>query len=222
MSAIPEPIRLGDDVTLYCADCLDVLPALAADDSIAVITDPPYGIGWSGHRLSTCRWDKMIGDDGMDLRPILNLPTLVVAFGANNYPEQLPHPGRWICWDKRTIDGAADAMLGSPFELAWCNKREGLGRIYRVLHGGAIVDGAPGHRHHPTQKPIHLMSSIIADYAPPAATIVDPFMGSGTTGVAAVQMGRRFIGIERDPKYFDTAKRRIEEAQNHLFREVSA
>jgi len=134
-----------------------------------------------------------------------------LAFGANNFPEQLPHRGRWLCWDKRTIDGSADAMLGSPFELAWANKESGYDKIVRVLHGG-VVNADGGKRVHPTQKPISVMVQSIKWAAPQTQTILDPFMGSGTTGVACVKLGRKFIGIEIDEGYFDIACRRIEDA----------
>jgi site-specific DNA-methyltransferase (adenine-specific)/modification methylase len=103
-------------------------------------------------------------------------------------------------------------MLGSPFELAWANKTSGYDKIVRVLHGG-VVNADGGARLHPTQKPVSVMRQAIQWAANDAATILDPFMGSGTTGVAAVQMGRKFIGIERDEGYFDIACRRIEQAQ---------
>ena len=200
-----------DGIQLYCADCMDVLPHLSGVD--AVVTDPPYGIGWKGHNASTREWSEIANDGGgLDLRPILSMGCLVIAFGANCYPEQLPHRGRWICWDKRVVE-KADRMLGSPFELAWCNRTSGFDRMYRIMHGGVVnADGMNIKRVHPTQKPITLMERIILDYTKPGDTILDPFMGGGTTGVACMNLGRRFIGIEIEPKYFDIACRRIEQA----------
>jgi DNA modification methylase len=208
-----EPVVIGN-ATLYLGDCRDVLPMLGKVD--AVVTDPPYGIAYKTHlaNLGAQEFGEIANDRGeLDLRPILALADSVFAFGANNYPEQLPYGGRWFCWDKRTIDGSADRMMGSPFELAWSNKTSGFDKIARVLHGGVVNADGTGKRVHPTQKPIAVMRAAIEWAAPNAQTILDPFMGSGTTGVAAVQMGRRFIGIEREPKYFDIACRRIEEAQ---------
>jgi len=211
-----DKVVIGN-ATLYCGDCMDILPTLPKVD--AVITDPPYGVNWAGHGLSTQKWDAIYADDGtLDLRDILVLSPIVLSFGANCYPNQLPSRGRWLCWDKRTIDGSADKMLGSPFELAWCNKESGFDKIVRVLHGG-IVNADGGKRVHPTQKPTAVMIESIQWAAPKAQTILDPFMGSGTTGVAAIQLGRSFIGIEREPKYFDIACKRIEQAvaQGQLF-----
>ena len=207
------------DATLYLGDCIEVLPTLGKVD--AVITDPPYGIGYKSTlcNLGAQDFSEIEGDDGsLDLRPILLFAEYVLAFGANCFPHQLPHRGRWLCWDKRTIDGAADKMLGSPFELAWANKTSGYDKIVRVLHGG-VVNADGGARLHPTQKPVSVMLQAIQWAANDAATILDPFMGSGTTGVAAIQLGRTFTGIEREPKYFDIACRRIEQAykQRPLF-----
>lgn len=199
--------------TLYLGDCRDILPTLPKVD--AVVTDPPYGIDYRSTlgNLGAQSFAKIANDDGsLDLRPILTSFEFALVFGANCFPEQLPHRGRWLCWDKRTIDGAADKMLGSPFELAWANKTSGYDKIVRVLHGG-VVNADGGKREHPTQKPVAVMKAAIEWAAKDAQTILDPFMGSGTTGCAAVQMGLDFIGIEREPDYFDIACRRIEQAQ---------
>jgi site-specific DNA-methyltransferase (adenine-specific)/modification methylase len=211
--------------TLYLGDCREVLPTLGKVD--AVVTDPPYGIAYKSHldNLGAQKFDEIANDRGeLDLRPILCLAERVLSFGANCYPHQLPHRGRWFCWDKRTIDGSADKMMGSPFELAWSNKTSGFDKIARVLHGGVVNADGQGRRGHPTQKPIAVMRQAIEWAAPDARTILDPFMGSGSTGVAAVQMGRDFIGIEVEPAFFDIACRRIEEAQKQgdLFIEQTA
>jgi site-specific DNA-methyltransferase (adenine-specific) len=200
------------DATLYLGDCMDILPTLDKVD--AVITDPPYGINYKStlKNLGAQSFDAIHNDvPEINIRPILTFADIVLAFGANCFPPQLPMRGRWLCWDKRTIDGSSDKMLGSPFELAWCNKKSGYNKIIRVLHGG-VVNADGGKRQHPTQKPVAVMSKCIDWAAPTAKTILDPFMGSGTTGVAAIQMGRKFIGIELDPTYFDIACERIEKA----------
>lgn len=205
-SPIIREVTIGP-CRLIQGDCLEVLPLLGKVD--AVVTDPPYGIGFSGCNASTRDWDGFDGDDGsLDLRPILAMDCAVVAFGANCYPEQLPHRGRWLCWDKRTVDGASDAMLGRPFELAWCNRRSGFDKIVRVLHGG-VVNADGGKRVHPTQKPVAVMLAAINWGCGASRIILDPFMGSGTTGVACIKAGRQFIGIEKEPKYFDIAVSRI-------------
>jgi DNA modification methylase len=189
-------------------NCFDHLDLLAKAD--AIITDPPYGISWAGHSASTLTWNKIENDEGnLDLRPILNMKCLVVSFGANCYPHMLPHRGRWLCWDKRVVE-SADRMLGSPFELAWTNRTKGFDKMYRIMHGGVInADGRGIKRVHPTQKPIELMRRIIEDFTEPGATIVDPFCGSGTTGVACNMTGRNFIGIEIDERYAQISRDRV-------------
>jgi len=218
-----KPVVIGN-ATLYLGDCRDILPTLGKVD--AVVTDPPYGIDYESTlgNLGAQKFSKIANDDGsLDLTGIFESGKSVLMFGANCFPSQLPHRGRWLCWDKRTIDGAADKMLGSPFELAWSNKTSGYDKIVRVLHGG-VVNADGGKRFHPTQKPIEVMKACIEWVAKDAQTILDPFMGSGTTGVAAVQMGKSFIGIEREERYFEIACKRIEQAQRQgdLFIETAA
>lgn len=205
-----KTVQIGD-ATLYLGDCLDILPTLGKVD--AVVTDPPYGIEYQSTlgNLGAVYHAPIEGDKIVDLRWLLSLPCPVLSFGSNNYPEQLPHRGRWLCWDKRTIDGACDAMMGSAFELAWCNKTSGYNKIVRVLHGG-VVNADGGRRQHPTQKPVAVMTESILWAARDALSILDPFMGSGTTGVACAKLGRKFIGIELDPGYFDIACKRIQQA----------
>lgn len=200
--------------TLYLGDCREILPTLGKVD--AVVTDPPYGIGYSTSALATLgakQFDAIEGDAATpDLSAIFALACPKIIFGANNFPQQLPHRGRWLCWDKRGGIEAADRMLGSPFELAWEDRNSGYDQMIRIMHGGAVnADGSCIPREHPTQKPIALMKRCILSFKD-AQTILDPFMGSGTTGVATVQLGRRFIGIEIESKYFDIACRRIEQA----------
>ncbi|MFA5165414.1 MAG: DNA methyltransferase [Candidatus Omnitrophota bacterium] len=202
------------DATLYCGDAFDILPTLGHID--AVITDPPYGIEWNAQKSNLPNsqvFDNIRNDaGGLDIRSILSMQCLVIAFGANCYPWQLPSRGRWICWDKR-VNENADRMLGSPFELAWTNKDHGFDRMYRVMHGGVVnADGRKEVRVHPTQKPVRLFKRILQDYTKAGDIILDPFLGSGTTGIACAEMGRKFIGIEIDEGYFDIACKRIRDA----------
>jgi site-specific DNA-methyltransferase (adenine-specific) len=204
-------------VTLMLGDCLELMKQIPSGSVDAVITDPPYGIGlkpetwqhWDGTKHN--RYVSIVGDDKpFDPEPFLHFET-VVLFGANYYCDKLPIGG-WVIWDKTL--GKHDALQAHP-ELAWCNKK-GI-TMFRVLHNGVINDdsiiGNNEPRFHPTQKPIRLMKMIIKKYTNESATILDPFMGSGTTGVACVQTGRSFIGIEIDKGYFEIASNRIAEAQ---------
>lgn len=216
MSAIIKDVIIGD-CRLILGDCLEVMPLLGEFD--AVVTDPPYGISYNAQKLNlpnSAKHKDILGDEcPPDLSQIFKLNSLQIIFGANNFPEILPHRGRWICWDKR-LSVAADRMLGSAFELAWVSKKSGYNKMFRVLHGGLVnADGAGVPRFHPTQKPVILFVKILQSY-PKVKAILDPFMGSGTTGVACVKLGRKFTGIELDPDYFDIACERISKAYEQL------
>ena len=194
---------------LYLGDCMEVLPLLPRVD--AVITDPPYGINKDGQKRTTGghggrKEYEFLGWDGERPAPavfyaILNSADVHVVWGGNYFADLLPPTMRWLVWDKGQRINQSDG------ELAWTSMQSAL-RICTMNRVELMKDGAE----HPTQKPIALMKWCI-DQAGKPQTILDPFMGSGTTGVAAVQMGRRFIGIEREPKYFEIACRRIEDAQ---------
>jgi DNA modification methylase len=204
----------GKGIVIYNGDCRDVLPTLGRFDLL--LTDPPYGIGAEKFRstLPNTKGDNRVegiaGDNDTEaakwLFTQISETQSAVVWGANNFPELLPHKGRWLCWDKRLTE-AADKMLGSAFELAWTNKRSGFGGMYRVLHGG-VVNADGGKRFHPTQKPVLLFRKLISDIKA-AATILDPFMGSGTTLVAAKLEGRSATGIEISEKYCEIAANRL-------------
>ena len=202
------------DATLYLGDCRDILPTLGKVD--AVVTDPPYGIAYSTKGLQSAgaqQFKPIEGDETeLSFDHIFGLACPKIIFGANNFPHQLPHRGRWICWDKRGGNVTADRAFGSPFELAWEDRTSGHYRMIRIMHGGYVnADGRGIARVHPTQKPIALMSRCVG-FMPKAQTILDPYMGSGTTGVACAGLGRKFIGIEIDEDYFNIACERIRKA----------
>lgn len=197
---------------LYLGDCREILPTLPKVD--ACITDPPYGIGASAGTGKYGRlkieasgdlgWDAEAPDDGL-LSLTVAAGERSVVFGGNYF--SLPPTRNYLIWDK----GAG--FKGRDFaecEMAWCSW-DGNPRVlsYDPLARG---DYRNGNKEHPTQKPVTVMEWAIR-HAGDTKTIIDPFMGSGTTGVAAHNLGRSFIGIEREPKYFDIACRRIEDAQ---------
>ena len=199
-------------ITIYHGDCRDILPHLEPVD--LVLTDPPYGIDADIFRASLpnskgeTMIDYIVGDSDLSCVEWLFSwlgETPAVIWGSNHWPHLLPHKGRWCCWDKR-LTKEADKMLGSAFELAWENRKSGFDVMARVLHGG-VVNADKGKRYHPTQKPVKLFESIIERYK--AVTILDPFMGSGTTLVAAKQLGRKAVGIEIEEKYCEIAVRRL-------------
>lgn len=195
--------------TLYLGDCRDVLPTLGKVD--AVVTDPPYGIGKDGQKQSTGRHGGrkthpfMGWDAERPKRATFDLIRAAgntqIIWGGNYFADLLPASMKWLVWDK------GQRISQSDGELAWTSESGAL-RIHTINRCELLIDGTD----HPTQKPVRLMRWCLG-FLPDAGTILDPFMGSGTTGVAAVQMGRRFIGVEIEPRYFDIACRRIEEAQ---------
>ena len=209
-------VTIGD-ATLYCADCMDVLPTLERVD--ACITDPPYGIGadtgigkvtkeGSDFRGAPKGWDSYVPPKAM-FEELIQKSKVSIFWGGNYF--DLPPTPTLLIWDKVQPEKFTMAMA----EVAWCNTGKPM-KIYR-WKSMSINDGDP--KYHPTQKPLGLMHWCIGQAENPQ-TILDPFMGSGTTGVAAIQLGRKFIGIEREPKYFDIAVKRIEQAvaQGQLFK----
>jgi site-specific DNA-methyltransferase (adenine-specific)/modification methylase len=208
-----EPVIIGN-ATLYLGDCRDILPTLGKVD--AVVTDPPYGIGEARNdnaSRSSLAKSRDYGVDSWDDKPIDDkLISFVrsagrwcIMFGGNYY--ECPPTKCWLVWDKE--NGANDF---ADCELAWTNLPKAVRRIKYMWHGMLRANGEQ-RGDHPTQKPIGVMKWAISHLPEPNETILDPFMGSGTTGVAAVQMGKKFIGIEREPKYFDIACKRIEDGQ---------
>jgi site-specific DNA-methyltransferase (adenine-specific) len=177
-----------------------------------VVTDPPYGINYRQTVSTSQDWGPMAGDQSAELAHWLIKavhPTPMLVFGANHFPWALPEPGRWICWDKRVVE-SADRMFGSPFELAWMNGPQKAGFMYRIQHGGVVnADGRGVKRIHPTQKPVVLMRRLINDRFP-TGVVADPFMGSGSTLVAAKELGRQAVGIEIEEEYCEKAALRME------------
>ena len=207
-----KPYYEDEAVTIYHGDCREILPLLDVKTDL-VLTDPPYGIEYSAQRQSypgAKQFENVRGDDNLEmvawlLSQVTDRTTFII-WGANNFPNLIPFPGIWLCWDKRVID-EADAVFGWPFELAWVSKRKGKAHLYRIQHGGAInADGFQMPRLHPTQKPVSLFKRIILDYK--GQSILDPFMGSGTTLRAAKDLGRKCIGIEIEERYCEIAAKR--------------
>jgi len=208
-----KPYYSDDYATIYHGDCREILPGLPQVD--LVLTDPPYGIEADGFRgsLPESKGRTMVvpiaGDGDLACAEWLFSwigDTPSVIWGSNNWPHLLPHKGRWCCWDKRCGE-RADRMLGSAFELAWENRKSGFDTMIRVLHGG-VVNADGGKRLHPTQKPVELFSRVLVRYEN-ANMVLDPFMGSGPTLVAAKNLGRKSIGIEIEERYCEIAVERL-------------
>jgi len=239
------------NATLYLGDCRDVLPTLGKVD--AVIGDPPYSVSVAGARVvgqqgnGVRSLDFFAGDD--DWRAMT--ATVVDAYGkaTESKPktaiawcghrqigplielfEGKGYSTRLLFWSKRcpppSAPGAGFAQSVEQAVYAYLPGRAWNGGQYDFnrFDADSYRHGQPGKVDHPTQKPLELMKWNVDKLTHSGETILDPFMGSGTTGVAAVTMGRKFIGIERDPGYFEIACKRIEQAQRQsdLFIEAAA
>lgn len=200
--------RIGGQ-RLILGDCLEVMPLLGKVE--AVVTDPPYGIdygrsggfsashGWGNWRENV-EWDKERPQPEV-FKAILDNSKDQIIWGGNYFADLLPPSMRWLAWDK----GQRDFSL-ADMELAWTSQQKAV-RVFTYARGKARNDG----KQHPTQKPVALMKWCLG-FLPDAKTILDPFMGSGTTLVACQKLGRQGIGIELDPDYFDIACKRVDEA----------
>jgi DNA modification methylase len=202
------------DAVLYLGDCRDILPTLGKVD--AVVTDPPYGISHASNHGASWQKTTIQNDETTEARDWVvewcgERPS--VFFGTWKTPPTA-NARACVVWDKGPAFGMGDlSMPWKPsFELAYIGGRGWEGsRGEGVLRGEVVVSWESKGRVHPHQKPAWLVEHFVLR-VPKAETILDPFMGSGTTGVACAKLGRKFIGIEIEPKYFDIACRRIEQA----------
>ena len=203
-----EKVQIGD-ATLYCGDCRDVLPLLVAD---AVVTDPPYGINWKprvNHQDQP--WTDVID---FDVRDLLKIGRWHLIWGGQYFAHQLPVHGGWLTWCKRPMDGfQRDDRTYATTELAW--RDFGKAKFFSQVWDGGMRAGSAENRDfcHPSQKPVELMTWCLRQLPKQAQIVADPFMGSGTTGVACANLGLQFIGVELHREYFDIACERISRAQ---------
>lgn len=190
--------------TLYLGDCLEVMPTLGKVD--AVVTDPPYGIadkwvGGSGNGWGKAKDEGVLRNQWDESPPpksffdtLLQQSKQQIIWGGNYF--ELPPSRCWLIWNKPERN-----FTLAEAELAWTN-RDNVARVFDYRRSDPD-------RLHPTQKPVEVMAWSVKFTQ---GTVLDPFMGSGTTGVACAKLGRKFIGIELEPKYFDIACKRIEQA----------
>ena len=191
------------DATLYLGDCREILPTLPKVD--AVVTDPPYGLGIAANPVrqkhERMAWDDKPASDEQ-IGACLRAAPISIIWGGNYF--NLPPAQCFLIWDKVQPENFSLAMC----EFAWTN----IGGPAKMFKRHVVSY----EKQHPTAKPVELMQWCVQKTA---GTILDPFMGSGTTGVACANLGRKFIGIEIEPKYFDIACSRIDAAyrQGRLF-----
>lgn len=199
-----EKVVIGE-AELWHGDCREILPTLPGFDLI--LTDPPYGIGFAAQPT---KWQRHAGkksEDWDNCTPpqwlfglILEKASAVIIWGGNYY--DLPPSRGWLSWRK---PDAPPSM--AHLELAWTNRDMNAKQLEHSISATNAERAG-----HPTQKPVRVMEWSIG-FAPNAQTVCDPFMGSGTTGVACINLGKKFTGIERERKYFDIACERIARAQ---------
>jgi len=189
-------------IQIYLGDCREILPTLVFD---AVVTDPPYGLGeimqggevkwplWEGRSQAGLPWDRTAPDYIANM--ICDRPAIV--WGGQYFA--LPPSRGWLVWDK-----IVRQFSSGHCELAWTNLDQPV-RAFNWSHGALASEG----KEHPTQKPVALMRWCIEFLPPDARTILDPFMGSGTTLRAAKDLGRKAIGIEIEERYAEIAAKRM-------------
>jgi DNA modification methylase len=201
------------DCRLILGDCLEILPTLGKVD--AVVTDPPYGIGESSKKAATRGklapardyggnedWDNDPADPRV-IEWVRQNSQFQIIFGGNYF--QLPPSSCWLVWDKQNGDNDfADC------ELAWTNLPKAVRRIHWMWNG--MLRKGKEERYHLTQKPLGVMEWSLSHLPATVRTVLDPYAGSGTTGVACVKKSLSFIGIEREPHHFETMCDRIRKA----------
>ena len=204
-------------IDLRCGDCLEIMKTMPSKSVDLILTDPPYGkkadkgtngFGSAKNRRYSGGWDsKRPSKEVFD--EMLRVGKNVIIFGANYFADILPPSNHWIFWDKK-----GDIAFQNPFadgELIYTTFKKPIKRIIFKQQG--FITDSKDKRYHPTQKPSELVEILINEYSKEGDTILDCFMGSGTTGVSCSRTGRNIIGIELDESYFQIAKERIEAVQ---------
>ena len=208
------------EIQLFQGDCLELLKDFPDRRVDMVLTDPPYGkkadkgtngFGVARNRKYIGGWDRNTPKKEV-FNKLRSISKNMMVFGGNYFANMLPPSNCWIFWDKK-----GDIAFQNPFadgELIYTTFKKPVKKI--VFRQQGFITDSKDKRYHPTQKPTELLEILITTYTKQGDTILDPFMGSGSTGVACVNTGRNFIGMELDHTYFEIAKQRIEEAQRSL------
>ena len=203
--------------TIFNQDCLMGLKALPNKSIDLILTDPPYGkkadkgtngFGAAKNRRYAGGWDGMIPPPEL-FNEMFRVAKNLIIFGGNYFGHLLPPSNCWIFWDKK-----GDVAFQNPFadgELIYTTFKKSVKRI--VFKQQGFITDSKDKRYHPTQKPTELVQQLIEMFSEPGQLICDPFLGSGTTAVAAVNSGRHYIGYEIDPGYFQICCDRLDEVE---------
>ena len=206
--------------TIFNQDCLVGLKALPDKSIDLILTDPPYGkkadkgtngFGAAKNRRYVGGWDGMIPPPEL-FQEMFRVAKNLIIFGGNYFGHLLPPSNCWIFWDKK-----GDVAFQNPFadgELIYTTFKKPVKRI--VFKQQGFITDSKDKRYHPTQKPTELVQQLIEMFSEPGQLICDPFLGSGTTAVAAVKSGRHYIGYEIDPGYFQICCDRLDETEDAL------
>ena len=217
-----KPYYSHKGIVIYHGDCRDIVPQL--DQKIdCIITDPPYGINYQSRKLSNketrcskTKYEqiKTTGDNKkFDPNFLLDFKVPTILFGANYYSSKLPDLASWIVWDKRKDPKFYGKNTFADCELIWCSDNKPA-RMYQQIWNGIIREGEESGkkdtgRKHPMQKPVRLMQYCVNRISKRDQLILDPFMGSGTTLLAAKRLQRKAIGIEIEESYCEIAAKRL-------------
>lgn len=204
-------------VTIYHADCRDLLPDMEGRFDL-VLTDPPYGIGkkWASKAMvgrngssrlwgNGEKWDDNTPDSAT-IKAAVEAGSFSILWGGNYFG--LPPSRGWLVWDK------VQRFTGADAELAWTNLKLPV-RIFRMSRIDAYFNQAEYKKEHPTEKPMQLMRWCLS-HVPQARSVLDPFMGSGTSLIAAAELGHKAVGVELEERYCEIAARRLETVAERL------
>ena len=214
--------KLGN-ITLYNADCMEIMKSFTDKQFDICIVDPPYGIGEDGaknHSRSKATNAKLYTPKSWDscapnkeyFDELIRVSKNQIIFGANHFISKIPYDSScWIVWDKDNTGDFADC------ELAWTSFNTAV-RKFKFRWNGMLQENMKNKeiRIHPTQKPVALYKWILSKYAKEGQTILDTHLGSGSSAIAAHDYGYEFTGIELDSEYYEAAKKRISEHQRQL------
>ncbi len=218
-----KPYYDQDGITIYHADCADVLPGIDPSTVDLLLTDPPYGANVTARQRrqgtttpgdlsdkwgpgSTVHPDVVGDDKPFDPTPLLVFGRCII-WGGNCFASRLPDWPGWIAWDKVTRNGFDNHRI-AELEFAWTNFVT-RPRLFRHMWAGAFRDSERHTKYHPTQKPVSLMKWVLGQWSEPDDLILDPYMGSGPVAEACYQLGRRYIGVEIEERYCEIAVQRL-------------